>query len=114
VDEFIDSYGTEERWLEHWDRIRSLQHDFLQVDVVKEWPRVAQAVGRNHTVFVNFSNIWQYEINYINTANFDAQLSFGNLMNELLINNTTVYFTGDTPNGVHYQYQNLRSLPGIF
>jgi hypothetical protein len=114
VDEFIDSYETEERWLEHWDRIRSLQHDFLQVDVVKEWQRVASAVGKNCTVFVNFSNIWQYEINYINTANFDAQLSFGNLMNELLINNTTVYFTGDTPNGVHYQYQNLRSLPGIF
>lgn len=115
VEDFIDSYDNEADWLAHWDNIRyGVKHEFMQIDIVKNWQQVADAIGNNSIIFVNFSNIWQYEINYMNTPNFDAQLAFGNLMNQLLINNDTVYFTGDTPNGVHHQYQNLRNLPGIF
>jgi hypothetical protein len=113
VDDFIDSYETLEQWLGYWNRIKTLSHEFIEVDVVKEWPRVVNVVGKNNCVFVQFSNIWQYEINYINTPNFTAEVAFGNLLNQLLINNDTVYFTGDTPNGLHLQYQDLRFLPRI-
>ena len=113
VDDFISSYDDEAHWLDCWSKIKSLQHDFMQVDVVKQWQLVADTIGQNQCVFVQFSNIWQYEINYLNTPNFEAELAFGNLMNQLLINNDTVYFTGDTPNGIHHEYQNLRSLSRI-
>lgn len=113
VDDFIDSYGTLEQWLYYWDKIKNLTHEFMQVDVVKDWQRVVDAVGENKCIFVQLSNIWQYEINYINTPNFTAEVAFGNLVNQLLINNDTVYFTGDTPNGIHHQYQDLRVLPRI-
>ena len=113
VDEFIESYGGEEKWLVQWDWIRSLQHEFIEVDLVKDWPKVIDAVGNNHCIFVQLSNIWQYEINYLNSSIVDAELAFGNIIKNLMINNNTVYFTGNTPSGLHCQYKDLRSLPGI-
>ena len=113
MEEFIASYGSEENWLREWDRIRELDHQFIQADIIKEWPRVVEAAGNNQCIFVQLSNIWQYEINYLNSSIVDAELAFGNLMKHLMINNDDVYLTGDTPSGIHYRYQNVRSLPGI-
>lgn len=113
MEEFIASYGSESQWLEAWDKIREIEHEFIQADLIKDWPRVIEAAGKNNCIFVQLSNIWQYEINYLNSSIIDAELAFGNIMKNLMINNNTVYFTGDTPSGIHYSYQNLRSLPGI-
>lgn len=104
---------TQQEWLEMWDRIRELQHEFLQLDIVREWPRVVEAVGKNSIVHCQLSNIWQYEINYLNNSGFTAQTNFVLLMNELLKNNRDVYFSGDTPGGMFYEYANLKHLPGI-
>lgn len=111
--DFVNSYESEQEWLEHWNFIRSLEHHFAKIDVVKEWKRLAELIGRNHTVLLQLSNIWQYEINYVNTPVFTAQAAFIDLFNELLQNNDTVYFSGDTPNGNYLEYQNMRLLPGI-
>jgi len=111
--DFIDSYESEEEWLEHWNWIRTLSHFFVKIDVVKEWQRLADLIGNDHTVLLQLSNIWQYEINYVNTPAFTAQAAFVDLFNELLLNNETVYFSGDTPNGNYHEYQNMRLLPGI-
>jgi hypothetical protein len=113
VENFINSYENENDWLEHWDFIRSLDHQFVKIDVVKEWKRLADLIGNEHTVLLQLSNIWQYEINYINTPAFTAQSAFIDLFNELLTNNETIYFTGDTPNGNYLEYQNMRLLPGV-
>lgn len=113
VENFISSYKNEADWLEHWDFIRSLDHQFVKIDIVKEWKRLAESIGHNHTVLLQLSNIWQYEINYMNTPNFTAQLAFIDLFNELLKNNETIYFTGDTPNGNYLEYQNMKLLPGV-
>lgn len=112
--DFIESYENEEDWLEHWDFIRTLDHQFVKIDVVKEWKRLSELVGKDHSALLQLSNIWQYEINYVNSPDFDAQLAFLNLFNELLKNNKNIYFSGDTPGGEHYHYKNMRTLPGIF
>lgn len=111
--DFIDSYDSEEDWLEHWDFIRTLDHQFIKIDVVKEWKRLSQLIGKDHVALLQLSNIWQYEINYINSPAFDAQVAFVDLFNELLQNNKTIYFSGDTPGGEYYEYQNMRLLPGV-
>ncbi len=111
--DFIDSYESEEDWLEHWDFIRTLDHQFIKIDVVKEWKRLAELVGKDHIALLQLSNIWQYEINYINSPAFDAQVAFVDLFNKLLQNNKTIYFSGDTPGGEYYEYQNMRLLPGV-
>jgi hypothetical protein len=40
-------------------------------------------------------------------------VAFVDLFNELLKNNKTIYFSGDTPGGIFYEEQNMRLLPGI-
>ena len=112
--DFIRSYKNEEEWLEHWDFIRTLDHQFVKIDIVKEWKRLSELVGKDRKALLQLSNIWQYEINYINSPDFDAQVAFVDLFNELLQNNKTIYFSGDTPGGEYYEYKNMRTLPGIF
>ena len=110
---FVSSYESEEDWLEHWDFIRTLDHQFVKIDVVKEWRRLSELVGKDHIALLQLSNIWQYEINYINSPDFDAQVAFVDLFNELLQNNKTIYFSGDTPGGEFFVQKNMRTLPGI-
>lgn len=111
--DFVESYENEEDWLEHWDFIRTLDHQFVKIDVVKEWRRLSELVGKDHVALLQLSNIWQYEINYINSPDFDAQVAFVDLFNELLQNNKTIYFSGDTPGGDFFEQKNMRTLPGI-
>jgi hypothetical protein len=112
--EFIDSFERDGLdWITEWNKIRALKHEFIQIDVVREWERLVNTVGTCNGVFMQFSNIWQYEINYVNTARHEAQLFFLQLINEVMKRNDVVYFTGDTPNGIYHEYQDMRLLPGI-
>lgn len=114
AEEFIDSYGSEEEWLKEWDRIRTLDHQFIKIDVVKEYKRLADLIGKDNSVLLQLSNIWQYEINYINSPHFTTQAALVDLFNTLLFDNCEVYFTGDTPAGMYYEYQNIKQLGGIY
>jgi hypothetical protein len=111
---FIDDMGGEQRWMELFARIKTLDHQFCNTDIVKHWDQVAQQIGSDHRLFLQVSNIWQYESNYLNTRPLHAQLAFINLIKTLLENNTELYLTGDTPGGIHYTYQNIKSLTGLF
>lgn len=104
---------TEEEWLAGWDRIRNLEHNFMQLDVVKQWDQIVKAAGENNTVHLQLSNIYQYEINYLNTPLFEAQENFVKMINAMMRNNNVVYFSGDTPGGLYYDYADVRLLPGI-
>lgn len=114
VQEFVDDMGGEQRWMELFARIKKLEHQFCNTDIVKHWDQVAQQIGSGHRVFLQVSNIWQYESNYLNTRPFQAQLAFINLIKTVAENNTELYLTGDTPGGIHYTYQNIKALTGLF
>ena len=113
VDEFMDSFDSEEDWLEMWDKIRAKEHVVLQLDIVQDPDTLINTIGKDKIVFLQTSNIWSYEINYLNTKNFDAQASFLKLINELLTNSKELYFTGDTPAGFYHYYYNVKQLSGI-
>ena len=112
--EFVQDMGGEKRWVELFTRIKKLDHQFCNTDIVKHWDQLAQQIGSGHCVFLQVSNIWQYESNYLNTTQFQAQLAFINLISTVAENNTELYFTGDTPGGIHYTYQNIKALTGLF
>ena len=44
-----------------------------------------EAIGKDNNVFLQVSNIWQYETNYLNTPHHQAQAAFINLINELFL-----------------------------
>ena len=113
VNEFVAAYGGEDEWVKVWNQIQNLQHDFVRVDLMKDWQKLVDVIGENQCLFLQLSNIWQYEINYINNDIIDAELAFGNLIKNLMINNNDVYFTGDTPADNHYEYTNIKILAEI-
>lgn len=113
ANKFEDSFDSQEQWLEVWDWIRGLDHTFVQVDLVKEWKRIVDMIGTDETVFMQVSNIWQYEINYINNNHLAPQAAFIGMISSLLENNKDVYITGDSPGGVYYNYQNMKELISI-
>ena len=113
AERFVNHYDSIDTWLDHWNWIRSLDHKFMNIDLVKNWQLLVDEVGTGNKVFMQVSNIWQYEVNYLNTPHHQAQASFINLINELLKNNREVYMTGDSPNGVFYNYQNLKEIISI-
>jgi hypothetical protein len=112
--EFIRRVGGEDAWTALFERIKQLDHQFSVTDIVRDWQVLADRIGSGHRVLLQVSNIWQYESNYLNTMPFQAQLAFISLIQTVSQNNQDLYFTGDTPGGVHYVYQNIKELTGIF
>ena len=49
----------------------------------------------------------------MNTKGFTAQTSFLNLINDLMVTNKNLYFTGDTPTGFYHSYVNIKQMSGI-
>jgi hypothetical protein len=113
VDKFVRSFGTEDQWIAMWNKIKNLEHVFVQADIIADWQKLVDAIGENDILFLQLSNILQYEINYINNDIVDVELAFGNLIKNLMINNGTVYFTGDTPDNRHYNGIDLKILTEI-
>jgi hypothetical protein len=108
---FIEEVG--DSWLDDWAHIQSLDHTFMKINMVTEWKRLVDTIGNDNTVFLQVSNIWQYEINYINTTHFQAQTAYINLMNEVMNNNKDLFVTGDTPAGTYQEYQNMKEIVSI-
>ena len=92
--EFMSEYTTDQ-WLEHWSIIRSLDHSFTQMNVVQEYKTLVEEIGTNENVLLQLSNIWSYEINYINSSNINAYSNFVSLCNDVVTNNNEVYLYGD-------------------
>ena len=114
VDRLITDMGGEEEFTAKMWQIKQLKHTFLEVNAVKQWDKLADAVGSDNTVFLQLTNVWQYESNYLNTKPFEAQINFLNLCKTVTENNPVVYFTGNTPGGKHCNYMNMKSVVDIY
>ena len=110
IDEFIDKQGGEEQWIKIWRKIKKLNHVYLNIDVVKEWNKLADAIGTDGIVFLQLTNIWNYEVNYLNTSGFDAQINFLKLLDTISKQNQELYFMGDTPGWYHHRNKRIKEL----
>jgi hypothetical protein len=115
VDEFMETMDmTDDEWQDFIYELRDKENIFANVDAVKDYKTLVEHAGTDSEVFIQLTNIWQYEVNYLNTDGLDAQLAFINLLNDISKNNKNLYLTGDTPMGTHYRYKNIKELKGIF
>ena len=105
--EFDDNFNTDE-----WQHIQSLNHTFLNIDVVTEYEQLTNII-KDKNVLLQFSNIYSYEPNYIFNKYHTATLSFYSMINELVKNNKNVYYRGDTPQGVSHSMINISRLGTI-
>lgn len=107
-EKLIESLGGIDVFLERWQRVQEIKHEFMEINVVKDWEKFAGWIGGSCDVHLQLTNIWQYESNYLNTDAYTAQINFLSLIRKLLKHNNNLYFTGNTPGGDHYVYKDMR------
>ena len=115
VASLIDSMGGPIEFADKINRIKRLQINFVQLDAVKQWHKFIDWSGEDSNCLAQLTNIWQYEINYLNTSGFTAQMNFIKLISELLEKHKEVYFTGNTPEDyITHASENAKLLTGIY
>ena len=87
-----------------WTTVKSLNHVFLQIDLIKDYQKVLDIV-KDSNVFMHMTNIYMYEANFIFNKYHTVFESFYNFLNKMVIANKNVYFIGDTPHGRKYRYE---------
>jgi len=87
-----------------WTTIQSLEHVFLQIDLIKDYDKVLDEV-KDSNVFMHMTNIYMYEANFIFNKYHTVFESFYSFLNKMVIANKNVYFIGDTPHGRKYRYE---------
>ena len=104
VDAFYNSFEPNE-WLLVWNKIQSLEHVFLNINLVEQYKLVLENIPSNKNVLLQCSNIWLYEENYINRG-FKATHAVLDYIKLALDKSNEVIFTGDA-NGKFYDLTNI-------
>lgn len=94
VDEFFDSFDSEQKWLEVWYKIKELEHSFIIADITQSYKDIISLVKSNKTVLLQVSNIWSYEANYFDSG-INVYYPLIDYIHKVLAKSKKVYFSGD-------------------
>lgn len=94
VDEFFNSFESQQKWLEAWYKIKELEHRFIIVDITESYEDIISIVKPNKNVFLQVSNIWSYEANYFDSG-INVYCKLICYVNQLLKKSKKLYFSGD-------------------
>ena len=90
-----------------WESIKEKNHYFLHKDIIEDWEDLLPYVkGKN--VYLNTTNIFNYEINFLMHSEFKIKAAFYGILEMLEMHCESSYFTGDAPNGVHSRDKDIQ------
>ena len=94
VDEFFNSFESQQKWLEVWYKIKELEHRFIIVDITQSYDDIISVVKPNKVVLLQVSNIWNYEANYFDSG-INVHFALVDYIHKLLNKSKKLYFSGD-------------------
>ena len=94
VDDFFNSFETQQNWLETWNKIKTLDHKFLVIDLINKYNDVVDTIDANKTVFLQVSNIWSYEVNYFDNG-INVHFALIDYVHKLQNKSKKLYLSGD-------------------
>ena len=102
-DEFLEEF-TPEDLSNTLNTLRNLgdKLEFVLCDVTNSSHIITDRLENNKNVFLNLTNILQYESNYLNNDPFDVAVEFYKLMQQIRNKSNTLYFYGNTPSNTFY------------
>lgn len=112
IDDFLRR-NTEEQRRELFNRLREKNVKYVHCDIMRGWKDITAMIPENTGVWINLTNIWLYEGNFINNSPFHCNCVFYNLLDEIYSKSTDVIFKGSTPSGALYEGISLRSSIGL-
>lgn len=89
-----------------WEKFKSLEHVFLNIDVVKEYNDILKHT-KDSNVLVHITNIYTYELNYIENGVNQVYINYLTYLDELVKTNKNVYIKGKDPFGTSIKYKNI-------
>ena len=110
-EKFLESFENEDEWLIAWAKIRNLEHQFIDVNLVNDYNKVVELIPANKNVLLQCSNIFLYESNYFNRGPLTAVNSIDYVKQVRNISNKVI-FNGDI-NGSYYDMINTNRLKWI-
>lgn len=104
---------TEAERVSIMDKLNSIHIDYLVADLCRDSSIVIDAVHSDSVAYINYTNIVQYESNYLNSDIIDVDAEFYKTMSSLNKKCKRVYFKGDTPSGIDIGCVNIAGLKGL-
>ena len=95
------------------EKIRHSDIQFVQCDITSESHKITDIVTGADKVFINISNIWHYESNYINSDHISVDREFFNLIYNLKNNSEMLYIRGQTPSCKMIRITNVDNIRGF-
>jgi len=89
-----------------WEKFKSLEHVFLNIDLINEYDDIIKHT-KDSNVLVHITNIYTYELNYIENGVNQVYISYLTYMDKLIKKNKNVYVKGKDPFGTSIKYKNI-------
>lgn len=114
VQAFIDAFDEEER-VSILKKLNSLggKLEFIKCNIVNNSQMIVDKIEENSNVFINMTNILQYESNYLNNDVLDVKCNFYAFIGSLRKKSNKLFFNGDTPRAQHISCTNVDTVEGL-
>jgi len=89
-----------------WEKFKSLEHVFLNIDLINEYSDIIKHT-KDSNVLVHITNIYTYELNYIENGVNQVYISYLTYLDKLIERNKNVYIKGKDPFGTSIKYKNI-------
>lgn len=95
------------------ETIRNAHVKFVLCDITTESYKITDMISTGDNVFINVSNIWHYESNFINGNHIETSLEFFKLVNNIDKKANVFYFRGQSPSCREISISNVRTIKGF-
>lgn len=112
VDEFMDLLSEDIR-SRIMDKLQEIKVEFVVADICKDSSSLVNRVDYESVVLINYTNIMQYESNFLNSDIIDVDAEFYHTLSLLNKRASDVYLQGDSPHGININCANIKSIKGF-
>lgn len=112
VNEFMELMPEDVR-VSIMHKLKQSTIDYVVADICKDSSPLVNKVEPDAVVLINYTNIMQYESNFLNSDIIDVDAEFYSTLQRLSSVATNVYLQGDTPHGININCANIKSIKGI-
>lgn len=114
VDDYMRKIPEDKR-IDILNKLRSLgdKLEFIECNIVNNSDLIVDKVRDDSNVFLNMTNILQYESNYLNNDVLDVTCEFYKLIYNMKKKTTKFFFNGDTPRANFIGCAEINTVDGI-
>lgn len=112
IEEFMELMSEQDR-VSVLNKLREITVEYQVTNICKDSTPLTSTVSKDSTVIINYTNIMQYESNFLNSDIIDVDAEFYNTISMLNKKCHRVYLQGDSPHGININCADVSSIKGF-